>query len=56
VFLQKYGVLGFSRIFRIILLNKKDGENTELKTQGPYCKIPGILELRNKFSKENSME
>jgi hypothetical protein len=28
VFLQEYGILGFSRIFKIILLKKKDQENT----------------------------
>jgi hypothetical protein len=28
VFLQKYGGLGFSRNFGIILLKKKDWENT----------------------------
>jgi hypothetical protein len=26
------------------------------KTQGPNCKIPGIIDLQNKFSKGNSME
>jgi hypothetical protein len=56
VFLQKYSVLGFSRIFKIILLKKKDWENIQLKTQGTNCKIPGIIELRNKFSKGNSVE
>jgi hypothetical protein len=28
VFLQKYDILGFSRIFRIILLKKMERENT----------------------------
>jgi hypothetical protein len=56
VFLQKYDVLGFSRIFGIIFLKKNDQENIYLKTHGPNCRILGIEDLWNKFSKENVME
>jgi hypothetical protein len=52
--LQKYDVLGFSRIFRIILLKKKDRENTYLKTQDLTAKFHGLLNYGMNFLKKMS--
>jgi hypothetical protein len=55
VFLQKYSVLGFLEFFE--LFSKEKGLGKYLtKTQEAKCKIPWIIDLWNKFSKENVME